>query len=248
LGLFALRELVLEKGGQVPGLMGWRRSLGDAQPTPSLNSWMSNSTASKSADALIGPLSMGNHRCESDLEWAQLRATAGDSKNSKSSRNSKSKKGSAAAVVLRAKAGKTVRVVAGDEIRWNYGQIDFECKCPDEQGHASRKASGPIPASKRPRRAREPMQLRRCRHPLRALRPDCFVLRPDQSIRFLIDGCVSNFMLVLKELCGTGIGAAGIAAIRSSLRQATSSTRPRTAVKCSTREKHSPERGSWIKF
>jgi hypothetical protein len=140
LGLFALREFVLEKGEQMPGLMGWRRSLGDAQPTASLNSWMSTSMASKLADALIGPLSLGNHRCESDLEWAQLRATAGDSQNSKSSnKNSKNRKSKTAAVVLRVKAGKTVRVVAGDEIRWSYGQIDFECKCPDEQAHASRK-------------------------------------------------------------------------------------------------------------
>jgi hypothetical protein len=69
LGLFALRELALEKGEQMPGFMGWCRSLGDAQPTASLNSWMSNSMASKSADALIGPLSLGNHRCDSDLEW-----------------------------------------------------------------------------------------------------------------------------------------------------------------------------------
>jgi hypothetical protein len=125
-----------------------RRHFGDwcSFDLASLNSWMANSTASKSADALIGPLSLGNHRCESDLEWAQLRATAGDSKNSKSSnkssngsKKSKTASGCSAAIVLRAKAGKTVQVVAGDEIRWNYGQIDFECKCPDEQAHVSRK-------------------------------------------------------------------------------------------------------------
>lgn len=143
LGLFARRDLVLRKGEQVPGLMGWRRSLGDAvQPTASLNSWMADSMASKSADALIGPLSLGNHRCESDLEWARVRSAGsrgvGESKTSKISKSSK-KAIAGAAVVVRAKAGKTVRVAAGTEIRWNYGQIDFECKCPDVHVHASRK-------------------------------------------------------------------------------------------------------------
>jgi hypothetical protein len=143
LGLFARRELEVEPGEPLPGgLMGWRRSLGDAQPTASLNSWMSNSTASKSSDALIGPLSLGNHRCESDLEWAQTRG--GGSEHNKGGKgsgkgSSNSKKKSHSCVVLRAKAGKTVRIAVGAEIRWNYGQIDFECKCPDEHVHLSRK-------------------------------------------------------------------------------------------------------------
>lgn len=135
LGLFALREFVLVKGQQLPGLTGWRRSLGDAQPTASLNSWMSNSVASKAVDALIGPLSLGNHRCESDLEWAQPRSNSCN----KSKGKSKSNKTHQGAVVLRAKAGKTVQLAAGTEIRWNYGQIDFECKCPDDHVHISRK-------------------------------------------------------------------------------------------------------------
>jgi hypothetical protein len=67
LGLFALHDFRLIKGEQLPGVTGWRRSLGDAQPTASRNSWMSHSFA----DALC----LGNHRCDSDLEWAQTRAS-----------------------------------------------------------------------------------------------------------------------------------------------------------------------------
>jgi hypothetical protein len=148
LGLFTLRDIELFSSQRLPGLTGWRRSLGDAQPTPSLNSWMSASTASKTADALIGPVCLGNHRCESDLEWAQTRniANRGEQRiesklhgaSGSGSHNEKKKK-TESVVVLRAKAGKPVRLPAGTEIRWNYGQIDFECKCPDEHVHASRK-------------------------------------------------------------------------------------------------------------
>jgi hypothetical protein len=148
--LFALRDIELASSQRVPGLTGWRRAMGDAQPTPSLNSWMSTSTASKTAEALIGPLCLGNHRCESDLEWAQVRSRQGKSSES--------------VVVLRAKAGKTVSLPAGAEIRWNYGQIDFDCKCADEHVHLGRKrkrlaldcesqeeSDVTIPAAKRPR-------------------------------------------------------------------------------------------------
>jgi hypothetical protein len=119
LGLFAVQAIDLPPLQALPGLTGWRRSLGDAEPTECLNSWISNSVASKTADALIGPLSLGNHRCESDLEWVRAAADG--------------------AVSVRAKAGKTVRFAAGDEVRWGYGQIGFDCKCPDEHVHASRK-------------------------------------------------------------------------------------------------------------
>ncbi len=167
LGLFVLREVVLSKGQRLPGLTGWRRSMGSTQPTTALNSWMSNSMASKSADALIGPLCLGNHRCDSELEWARTRSTRSSSKHSNSKGSSRTLQISTSGeVMLRAKAGKTVRLAAGSEIRWNYGQIDFECKCPDELSHSSRKRkrmdSAPsadeqpcddvaLPAAKRPR-------------------------------------------------------------------------------------------------
>jgi hypothetical protein len=104
LGLFAVQVIVLSPLQPLPGLTGWRRSLGDAEPMQSLNSWISNSAASNTAHALIGSLSLGNHRCESDLEWCRSSAAA-----------------AGGAVSVRAKAGKTARFAAGAEIRWSYG-------------------------------------------------------------------------------------------------------------------------------